>query len=94
MTRTTIEILGLGISLAALLGTVIVVDWPTICDWWEARKLRYEARRYPPVGEAPLTLAEFMRRIEIPPEAKHPTHGIPYNITRHTYCPQEDRDGE
>ena len=46
MTKTAIEILSLGVSLAALLGTVVVVDWPLIREWWVDLKFQRAVTRW------------------------------------------------
>ena len=79
MTKTAIEILSLGVSLAALLGTVVVVDWPLIRAWWardsESNLTAQDDREYQAIAE------------ELH-EAGHPDDLLRYDITRPVSLPE------
>ena len=100
MTKTAIEILSLGVSLAALLGTVVVVDWPLIRAWWANRKFRRTLAGWERSPEAQaadqrefeaqrevLTLKRFLERIQ-PQEAAHPMDDEPYDISKPMPLPE------
>jgi hypothetical protein len=76
MTHTTIEILSLAASLAALLGTVIVVDWPLIREWYYHL---WDEERWVVEQDQAEYIAAAMEMQEIH-EAGHPFDSIPYDL--------------
>ena len=88
MSNTTIEILSLGASLAALLGTVIVVDWPLIRAFirrWYFH-LSEDERFVIAQDEAEYQAAAMQMQAEH--KAAHPTDGLPYDITEPMPLPE------
>ncbi len=95
MTKTAIEILSLVVSLAALLGTVVVVDWPLIREWWADRKFRRAVAAWERSPEAQaadqrefeakqevLTLEKWLALV-VPQEAAHPIlDPLDYDLTK------------
>jgi hypothetical protein len=83
MTKTAIEILSLGVSLAALLGTAVVVDWPLIRAWYYHL---WDEERWVVEQDQAEYMAAAMEMQELH-EAGHPDDLLRYDITRPVALP-------
>jgi 4-alpha-glucanotransferase len=82
MTNTAIELLSLAASLAALLGTVIVVDWPLIREWAADRRFQRQVANYERNHAEQLRNQAEFEALAAHPEAPHPWDTIPYDLRR------------
>jgi hypothetical protein len=84
MTHVTIEILSLAASLAAMLGTVIVVDWLLIREWYFHL---WDGERYIAAKDQAEYMAEEMEMQETH-EASHLNDSLQYDITKPMPLPE------